>query len=63
LYSNPPYGIVGIKFDKYINGKMLVRITNINGQTTNNKEIEITDGNYRRIEVLQWDMYWVIMTR
>ncbi|MES1216079.1 MAG: choice-of-anchor E domain-containing protein [Bacteroidota bacterium] len=62
LYPNPSNGIVGIKFDKYINGKILVNITNVNGQTIINKEIEITDGNYRQIGMLQRGVYWVKMT-
>ena len=62
LYPNPSNGIIGIKFDKNITGKLSVIITNVQGQTVYNKQIEISDNNYRQITTLQRGMYWVKVT-
>lgn len=59
LYPNPSNGIIGIKFDNNKTGKILVSITNTQGQTILSKIIEITDGSYRHITTLQRGVYWV----
>ena len=53
LFPNPSNGIIGIKFDKNTTGNLLVVITNVQGQTVFNKQIEISDNNYRQITTLQ----------
>jgi hypothetical protein len=62
LYPNPSNGIIGIKFDKNITGKILVVITNPQGQIFYNRQIEISDNNYRQVTVLQRGMYWIKIT-
>jgi hypothetical protein len=62
LFPNPTSGIIGIKFDKNITGKLLVVITNSQGQILYNRKIEISDNNYRQVTVLQSGMYWVKVT-
>jgi len=62
LYPNPSNGIIGIKFDKNITGKLLVLITNPQGQILYNRQIEISDNNYRQVTVLQRGMYWIKVT-
>jgi hypothetical protein len=62
LYPNPSDGIIGIKFDKTITGKLLVVITNVQGQIVFNKQIEIWNNNYRQITTLLRGMYWVKIT-
>lgn len=62
FYPNPSNGIIGIKFDKNITGKLLVVITNPQGQILFNRQIEISDNNYRQITVLQRGLYWVKVT-
>ncbi len=62
LYPNLSNGIIGIKFDKNITGKLLVVITNVQGQTVYNKQIEISDNNFRQVTTLQRGMYWVKVT-
>lgn len=62
LFPNPSNGIIGIKFDKNITGKILVVITNPQGQILYNRQIEISDNNYRQVTVLQSGLYWVKVT-
>ncbi|MBS1577211.1 MAG: choice-of-anchor E domain-containing protein [Bacteroidetes bacterium] len=62
LFPNPSNGIIGIKFDKNISGKILVVITNPQGQIVFNRQIEISDNNYRQVTALQRGMYWVKVT-
>jgi hypothetical protein len=59
LYPNPSSGIIGIKFDNNKTRKILVSVTNVQGQTILNKIIEITDVNYRQIATVEKGMYWV----
>lgn len=62
FYPNPSNGIIGIKFDKNITGKLLVVVTNTQGQIFYNRQIEISDNNYRQVTVLQTGMYWIKVT-
>lgn len=62
LYPNPSSGIVGIKFDKYVNGKYQIQIINAEGQAVANQTINITGGSYQQKNVLSKGMYWVRLT-
>jgi Secretion system C-terminal sorting domain len=62
LYPNPSSGIVGIKFDKYVNGKYQIQIINAEGQAVANQIINITGGSYQQKNVLPKGMYWVKLT-
>jgi hypothetical protein len=50
-------GSVGIKFDYIQSGKILVLITNAQGQIGVEKEIEATGSSYRQIAPLQRRIY------
>jgi hypothetical protein len=62
LYPNPSSGIVGIKFDKYVNGKYQIQIINAEGQAVANQTINLTGGSYQQKSVLSKGMYWVRLT-
>jgi Secretion system C-terminal sorting domain len=62
LYPNPSSGIVGIKFDKYVNGKYQMQIINAEGQAVANQTINLTGGTYQQKSVLPKGMYWVRLT-
>jgi hypothetical protein len=62
LYPNPSSGIVGIKFDNYVNGKYQIQIINAKGQAVANQTINLTGGSYQQKSVLSKGMYWVRLT-
>jgi hypothetical protein len=62
IYPNPSSGIVGIKFDNILSGKILVLISNAQGQTVTRKEIEVSGPSYRQIATLQRGVYWLKIT-
>jgi hypothetical protein len=62
IYPNPSSGIVGIKFDNILSGKILVLISNAQGQTVTRKEIEVSGPSYRQIATLPRGVYWLKMT-
>lgn len=62
IYPNPSSGIVGIKFDNILSGKILVLISNAQGQTVTRREIEVSGPSYRQIATLQRGVYWLKMT-
>lgn len=63
VYPNPSSGIIGIKFDNLSVGKYLVQITNSQGQTVVEKELELSGSSYRQIATLQSaGIYWLRLT-
>ena len=62
IYPNSSMGIVGIKFDYIHSGKILVLITNAQGQRVVKKEFEEVSA-YRQIATLQRGIYWLISLR
>jgi len=62
FYPNPSNGIVGIKFDDNFDGKLFIRILNIQGQTVVNKEIFVSGESYYQIATLQKGVYWLRLT-
>ena len=59
FYPNPSNGIVGIKFADNFDGKLFIRIFNMQGQAMVNKEILVSGASYYQIAVLQKGMYWL----
>ena len=59
FYPNPSNGIVGIKFDDNFDGKLFIRIFNIQGQAVVNKEMFVSGESYYQIATLQKGVYWL----
>lgn len=62
IYPNPSSGKVGIKFVNARAGKMLVQISNANGQQVTTKEIMVASTDYQQLAPLPSGMYWVKIT-
>jgi len=62
IYPNHSPGIVGIKFDCIQSGKILVLITNEQGQSEVKKEFEVLDSSYGQIATLQREVLWLRLT-
>ncbi|HVZ55634.1 MAG TPA: choice-of-anchor E domain-containing protein [Chitinophagaceae bacterium] len=62
LYPNPSNGVIGIKFDKNTSGKVLVQISNAQGQTVLKKELEVQGESYQQVATLQAGIYWLRLT-
>lgn len=62
LTPNPSTGIVGIKFDNNVGGKMHVEIYNAQGQKMMQKDIVVSGTSYHQIATLQRGIYWLKLT-
>jgi Secretion system C-terminal sorting domain len=62
IYPNPSSGIVGIKFDNYQDGKMIIQVFNTHGQKVVQKEIVSPGSSYQQIATLQSGVYWLKLT-
>jgi hypothetical protein len=62
LYPNPSNGVIGIKFDKNTSGKLLIQITNAQGQTVIKKQVDVVGDSYQQVATLQGGMYWLRVT-
>ncbi len=59
IYPNPSNGVVGIKFVNTYSGKFLIQISNTQGQTVSNSEVEANGESFGYVTTLQSGMYWL----
>lgn len=62
MYPNPSSGIVGIRFDNVVSGKISIRIANVQGQTIVSRDMTVAGTDYKQVATLQRGMYWLRIT-
>ncbi|HTD93925.1 MAG TPA: choice-of-anchor E domain-containing protein [Chitinophagaceae bacterium] len=62
IYPNPSNGIVGIKFDKIMNGQFDVQIFNTQGQLMVRKNIVVAGSSNAEVGTLTSGVYWLRLT-
>ena len=62
LYPNPSSGRTGIKFVNMRPGKMLVQVSNANGQQLSQQEVTVAHTDYLPLPSLAKGVYWVRIT-